>query len=46
VPAVRMFLDEKGGRDLLAHLTDDAFLCNTDLLADITCQLSSLNLKL
>jgi len=46
LPAVRTFLDEMGRRDLLAHLVEDTFVCNTAFLTDITRHLNALNLKL
>ena len=46
LPAVRMFLGEKGRRDLLAYLVNDTFVFNTAFLTDITRHLNSLNLKL
>ena len=46
LPAVRTFLEEKGRRDLLAHLVDGTFVYNTAFLTDITRHLNALNLKL
>jgi len=46
LPAVLMFLEENGSRDLLAHLVYDMFVCSTAFLTDITRHLNSLNLKL
>ena len=41
LPAVRIFLEEKGRRELLAHLIDDTFVCNTAFVTDITLHLNS-----
>ncbi|XP_073668196.1 general transcription factor II-I repeat domain-containing protein 2-like [Paramisgurnus dabryanus] len=45
LPAVRMFLEEKGQHNLLS-LLNDTFIENAAFLTDITCHLNSLNLKL
>jgi len=46
LPDVRTFLEEKGRRDLQAHLVYHTFVYNTAFLTDITRHLNSLNLKL
>uniref|UniRef100_A0A672IJ75 HAT C-terminal dimerisation domain-containing protein n=1 Tax=Salarias fasciatus TaxID=181472 RepID=A0A672IJ75_SALFA len=46
LPAVRIFLEEKGRHDLLAALEDDSFIHNAAFLTDITRHLNSLNVKL
>ncbi|KAK9977291.1 hypothetical protein ABG768_019112 [Culter alburnus] len=46
LPVVRIFLKEKGRRDLLAPLEDNTFMHNVAFLTDVTRHLNALNLKL